>query len=120
MKKVIILILALILCLSLCACNFESSGLSRKEKALVGTWLDSDHNPALHLLPSGNWVVCGSFDAASEMAGTYRSGTWEVADGYLIFHRVDEDLGTTANVWKILSNDRIASGANNRFEYTKE
>lgn len=85
MKKYIAFVMALVLCVSLCACGGETSALSKEEMALVGEWLDatSSQNDMV-LTDSGRGLSYGESDSG---AAFY----WEVFEGKLyIYYGFDE------------------------------
>ena len=116
MKKVISLILALVLCLSLCAC-----GGSVDSDKLVGEWESSDGPTGFVLLESGNVIMgCYSLEQASQTGNHEYSGTWEVEGDYLIIHYealIEGGSIRQAVVYEITDKDTVVS---NYVEYTKK
>jgi hypothetical protein len=95
MKKVVSLILALVLCLGLCACGGNSDASSNNE-ALVGQWVSPD-DTGFVLLSSGNVVKHASLADAINVSVGITAGTWEVEGEYLII--ITENYNVSRNAW---------------------
>ncbi len=98
MKKALSLILALILCLSLCACGGNTNDLSSEEPSVVGEWKNQSSGMDLVLTPSGRGLKLNSKDCGNAI-------TWEIYDGILYVY---QDVGTVNGV----SNRYVISGEN--------
>ena len=121
MKRALSLILALVMCLALCACGTSSNGLSKEEINLVGAWSGSDNHAGFVLLSSGKALFNASnLDKEADSGHFSSSGTWEVEGDYLIIHFETLFAGGSvdnAQVYKIISNNEVISG---QVTYTKD
>ena len=110
MKKALSLILALVLCLSLCACNNTndtSDNLSNDEKALVGEW-SSFEEGGFVLLSSGKVLRHRNLSgAADDVTSGIIAGTWEVENGYLIIFTENYNAYQSASVYRIIDNSTL-------------
>lgn len=80
MKKALSLILALVLCLGLCACGGNANELSSEEQSVIGEWINQSSGMDLVLTPSGRGLQLNSEDVGDTI-------TWEIYDGMLYVYR---------------------------------
>ena len=113
MKKALSLLLALVLCLSLCACgssNDASKTLSNDEiyeKALVGEW-SSHEKSGFVLLSSGKVLQYSNLSgAADNVSSGISAGTWEVENGYLIIFTENYNAYQSAWVYRIIDTSTL-------------
>ncbi len=105
MKKAVSLILALVLCLGLCACGGKSDASSNSE-ALVGQWVSPD-GTGFVLLSSGNVVKHASLEDAVDVSVGITAGTWEVEGEHLIIITENYNASKTAWVYKITGDQTL-------------
>ena len=110
MKKALSLILALVLCLSLCACVSNTDALSSEEKAIVGEWI-SQSKMDLVLTDSGRGLQLNSDNSGSTI-------TWEVYDGMVYIYRETGAVSASSQRF-IISGDNLLD-SNGNIIYTKK
>lgn len=103
MKKTLSLILALVLCIGLCACGSDKPA---NKEDLVGQWV-TEEGVGFVLLSSGNVVKHASLADAVNVSVGITAGTWEVEGEYLII--ITENYNVSANAWvyKISGNNTL-------------
>ncbi len=105
MKRILAFVMALVLCLGLCACAGSVAGgadLSAQEKRLLGSWSDGEYD-YFTLLSSGAVLCDYSLAEATDENDVYY-GHWEVEDGFLILY---PEKDNEAMVYKIVDNNTL-------------
>lgn len=114
MKRAIALTLALVLCLSLCACggtdpsssndtSESATGESSTDELKQYTGIWSTSTTALYLYEDGVALFVEDQSGDTSLMttdATHFSGTWDIRDGYIIFYH-EKTYGSTFSTYAI-------------------